>query len=371
MAKMTRKEAVELLKNRKVYVRNPKESEAVQKKLFECGFRWADGVSYIQHTNKPYLFIWDDMEIAQSSIEYVFNFSNQTEISANEILSTEIVEEYVPKFGDIVRVNCYVSGFKRNYMICIMPDKIMPTKGDFDNEFFNIANITMDGDLKLDCEHPSDCNIIPASESEKQELFDKLAKAGKRWNAERKCLEDISNSLGFIKVVSKGWKTINHIKGLEDIQQELNLCEILKDCPMGTKFYTTIHGKVRFKGIRASSSLPIMIETESGYEISLTKKGKYTDKYDGECIIFPSKDQRDWSKWVCPKPDLPIDTPVMVQNTGTDWRFRYYAGNKNCWDNTHKSTDGVGFVAWRHIIPFDKFNPNNIEESLKYDICKK
>lgn len=36
------------------------------------------------------------------------------------------------------------------------------------------------------------CNsIILASESEKQELFDKLAEVGKRWNSETKQLEDI------------------------------------------------------------------------------------------------------------------------------------------------------------------------------------
>ena len=35
------------------------------------------------------------------------------------------------------------------------------------------------------------CNYRHATEAEKQRLFDALAKQGKRWNAEKKCIEDL------------------------------------------------------------------------------------------------------------------------------------------------------------------------------------
>ena len=35
------------------------------------------------------------------------------------------------------------------------------------------------------------CYYRPATEAEKQRLFDALAKHGKRWNAEKKCIEDL------------------------------------------------------------------------------------------------------------------------------------------------------------------------------------
>lgn len=98
---------------------------------------------------------------------------------------------YVPKFGDIVKVildnnNNY---YKRNYMICIYPNKnFSETDG-----FFNPPFLSLNGRLILnDTGGSKYCNsIILASESEKQELFDKLAEVGKRWNPETKQLEDI------------------------------------------------------------------------------------------------------------------------------------------------------------------------------------
>lgn len=96
---------------------------------------------------------------------------------------------YVPKFGDIVRVNTSIKGSRRNYMICIMPNESVPNY--YISGFFNIANIDMGGNLSYQCGFVENNEIIPASESEKQELFDKLAKVWKRWNPDTKQLEDI------------------------------------------------------------------------------------------------------------------------------------------------------------------------------------
>ena len=100
---------------------------------------------------------------------------------------------YIPKFGDIVRIehkDCDI--YKRQYVISIFPEKVVPEK--FVSRFFDIATIDMNGDIKIeDCSCSSYVynHVFPASESEKQELFDKLAEVGKRWNPETKKLEDI------------------------------------------------------------------------------------------------------------------------------------------------------------------------------------
>lgn len=345
MAKMTKKEAVEMLKNRKVMV-TPSESRKVQEKLFELGFRWDSCGTKVSHIDCPFLFIWDDMTLANSFYFSTFRDSSKFRMTAEEILSIEIVEDYVPKFGDIVRVDSPRMGTKRYYYICIMPDKEIPEH--IDNDFFDIANVNKGVFLSFSCGYNIDLRLSPASESEKQELFDKLAEVGKRWNAEKKCLEDIP--------------------------QELNLCEILKDCPKGTKFYTDVFGDVFFHRIKLSniSDYPVWFKKQDGGFLTITKEGYFLTGYPNcGCVVFPSKEQRDWSKWVCPKPDLPIDTPVMVSDEMGDWALRYYAGNKETWvmvGQFEKSTSKVG--DWNHIIPFDKFNPNDIEESLKHDICK-
>ena len=69
--------------------------------------------------------------------------------------------------------------------------------------------------------------------------------------------------------------------------------------PEGTKLYSSIFGEVVFIRIdRENPSYPILIKVsfEPKWR-NLTKQGKFYAAV-GECILFPSKDQRDWSKFV-------------------------------------------------------------------------
>ena len=86
------------------------------------------------------------------------------------------------------------------------------------------------------------------------------------------------------------------------MNENIDLTKILKDCPEGTKLYTTIWGEVTF--IKVSENVcnlyPIIIYNECDH-VGLTKDGRYLiNKQDSECILFPSKDQRDWSKFTAP-----------------------------------------------------------------------
>lgn len=69
--------------------------------------------------------------------------------------------------------------------------------------------------------------------------------------------------------------------------------------------------------------------------------------------------------------DLAVDTPCMVGNKSKEfWSLRYYAYNGKVFMNGLKSKDEEKVMKYDYIIPFDRFNPNNIEESLKYNIVK-
>ena len=89
------------------------------------------------------------------------------------------------------------------------------------------------------------------------------------------------------------------------MNENLDLTKILDGCPLYTTFYSTIYGDVSFAGISKDSSCfhpieligctkPIKLCTN----IYLTKEGKMEYNYEGECTLFPSKNQRDWSKFV-------------------------------------------------------------------------
>ena len=83
------------------------------------------------------------------------------------------------------------------------------------------------------------------------------------------------------------------------MNENIDLTKILKDCPAGTKLYSTIFGDVKFSHIFNDS---IVLHTYNGGVTFATKHGKHNIDYEmeGECVLFPSKEQRDWSKFTAP-----------------------------------------------------------------------
>ena len=80
------------------------------------------------------------------------------------------------------------------------------------------------------------------------------------------------------------------------MNENLNLVEILKDCPNGTELYSTTYGKVNLLYVSINEAFPIKVSTAQGLE-TYTEYGKMCFADDAECVLFPSKDQRDWSKF--------------------------------------------------------------------------
>lgn len=82
------------------------------------------------------------------------------------------------------------------------------------------------------------------------------------------------------------------------MNENLDLTKILDGCPEGTKFYSTIYGEVRFVKIDYSLIRPIIMKNNFGDTIRHITSGGRAICGCGECTLFPSKDQRDWSKFV-------------------------------------------------------------------------
>ena len=83
------------------------------------------------------------------------------------------------------------------------------------------------------------------------------------------------------------------------MNENLNLVEILKDCPKGTKLYSTTYGDVELIRVNQNDDVdyPIEIKLSDDSINSVTTDGRLCEYYNGECVLFPSKDQRDWSKF--------------------------------------------------------------------------
>lgn len=84
------------------------------------------------------------------------------------------------------------------------------------------------------------------------------------------------------------------------MNENIDLTKILKDCPKGWKFWSPIFGEIEFCSIAENAHYPIILSCKKG-TIWFSKEGLFDIENEGaECVLFPSKDQRDWSKFIAP-----------------------------------------------------------------------
>lgn len=84
------------------------------------------------------------------------------------------------------------------------------------------------------------------------------------------------------------------------MNENIDLTKILKNCPKGWKLWSPIFGKIEFYSIVEKAHYPIMLSCKKGI-IWFSKEGLFDIENEGaECVLFPSKDQRDWSKFTAP-----------------------------------------------------------------------
>lgn len=81
----------------------------------------------------------------------------------------------------------------------------------------------------------------------------------------------------------------------------MNIAEILKYFPKGTKLYSLADGEVTLESIRNTGQYNIKVVANNGNISYFTKDGKiFADRPNGECILFPSKNQRNWDEFRLP-----------------------------------------------------------------------
>lgn len=104
-------------------------------------------------------------------------------------------------------------------------------------------------------------------------------------------------------------------------QKDIDIYEILKDVEYGTELYTSKCGRVWFSGMAndKDSAKAIWTEDEAGREHFFDKNGKI-DK-EGEPLLFPSKEMRDWSKFFKKGDVLEFAGDKGVQGTCTFEKF--------------------------------------------------
>ena len=152
--------------------------------------------------------------------------------------------------------------------------------------------------------------------------------------------------------------------------EKLNLAKLLSSCPKGTKLWSPLFGEVTFESVeKRNVGAPIVLASPDGLSCRFSEDGTYYQGYeDAECLLFPSKNCRDWSKFELFKDgDIVVsyDVRPFILKGSTDGKFplAYGGVNSRCefipsvsigeraYGGSKSSSSSTW---WRHIIPLDK-----------------
>lgn len=147
------------------------------------------------------------------------------------------------------------------------------------------------------------------------------------------------------------------------MNENINLVEILKDCPSGITLYTPLAGEVALCKVDEDEYYPIRVRYKyDGYthDILFTGDGRYCHSPNSECVLFPSKEQRDWSKFKTPWLKKPKFDPKTLQPFDKVLVRDYSTIYWNCdfVSRIDDSTSNHKFItissAYRFCIPYNE-----------------
>ena len=115
---------------------------------------------------------------------------------------------------------------------------------------------------------------------------------------------------------------------------KINVAKILKDKPRGTKLYSSACGKCKLEEVDDKSFKISFYNSKFGFmnggEGYLDKNGKLYD--DGECVVFPSKEMRDWEKFAWKRGDVLVNSrglKILFDRWANDNYTSFYAKTIN------------------------------------------
>lgn len=170
------------------------------------------------------------------------------------------------------------------------------------------------------------------------------------------------------------------------MENKINIAEILRDCPKGTKLYSPLFGKCELVGVDTGEGVePIRVEPFcGGVSRTFSSKGCYFERYqDADCVLFPSDKMRCWSKFFR-RGDILVDedseTMVVFDGWANDDYTEFnttinYDTISKVWDKEdichtvlfHKATDEerAEFIAAAEKHYGGKYNPKTLQVEFK------
>ena len=155
------------------------------------------------------------------------------------------------------------------------------------------------------------------------------------------------------------------------MEAKINIAEILKDKPQGTKLYTDAFGELSFDGVGSNKDEIIFTKTKVNTSCYFYNDGKYS--IHGEHILFPSKEMQDWNKFAWKKGDVLVNnikTIFIIFNEFEDDTYGTFKG-KYCLTKISSEEEYTNEESNFSTSLFEKANDdaaqtyiNTIEERL-------
>lgn len=132
--------------------------------------------------------------------------------------------------------------------------------------------------------------------------------------------------------------------------EKINIADKLKYCKKGTKLYSPLFGEVEFENVDDKIEIIVHTDEEEIYKAFFEKDGKYYIIYkDAECLLFPSKDNRNWNDFQV----LEEGHRVMVSDNGENWSLKKYYMD----DEAYRfSDDADSCNSHIYIVPVENFD---------------
>ena len=132
----------------------------------------------------------------------------------------------------------------------------------------------------------------------------------------------------------------------------INVAEKLKGCPKGTKLYSPLFGEVEFVRIEIGSIIVKVLDNGIPYSnVTFTAEGKLYNIEQSECLLFPSKDNRDWNKFnLTVNTFKPFDKVLVRDYIDEKWILSIFG----CYEDEVDTDFPYVCLNGRYCIPYER-----------------
>lgn len=339
----------------------------------------------IKFNPKIYIKIKDIINAIGYSTECLDKFSeyggylavNKTDVFGNMPSPDETLNTYLcSNVREFLIKACELKGFEVSYVDFV-------GDGDAENHYFDYR-ITKENTNEI---YITENLIIESSKANKKESFDVLNNKEKiiapepiaEWdfskakeniipNSAKKKFKKkkenyvvshdpaVGESSTVVAAISPKGNDFDKDKGsnldINKPMEKINIANKLRHCKKGTKFHHLMFGEVEFNNITDDNYICFVTTDKHGnkayYYVNIY--ATYDDDYpNGECLLFPSKDNRDWNDFQI----LEEGHRVMCSHLGDFWELRDYIKDN---ETDYDPDDNRMSNKWKYIVPVEDFD---------------